>query len=160
MSEAFLATARTAGLLAALLSGTSALAQASPPPASGSGSEQSRPQPRQGQSIVVTGTRPQVIDAPDRLSFNVANDLGAQSGSLADALRNVPGVEVDLEGRVSLRGDQGVTILVDGRPSAMLRGEGRGDALMSMPANNIERVEVITNPSAAMSPEGIGRAHV
>lgn len=106
--------------------------------------------------MTVTGSRPQVIDAPDRLSFNVANDLGAQTGSLADALRNVPGVEVDLEGRVSLRGDPGVTILIDGRPSGQLRGEGRGDALLSMPANQTERVEVITNPSAAMSPEGSG----
>lgn len=121
----------------------------------------SQPQPapparERGQTVTVTGSRPQVIDAPDRLSFNVANDLGAQTGSLADALRNVPGVEVDLEGRVSLRGDPGVTILVDGRPSGQLRGEGRGDALLAMPANNIERVEVITNPSAAMSPEGSG----
>lgn len=143
---------RAAGLLAALLSGTSALAQASPPPAAGGEGSQ----PKAGQPIVVTGTRPQVIDAPDRLSFNVANDLGAQTGSLADALRNVPGVEVDLQGNVSLRGDSGVTILVDGRPSGQLRGEGRGDALLSMPANQIERVEVITNPSAAMSPEGSG----
>jgi outer membrane receptor protein involved in Fe transport len=143
---------RAACLSAALLAGTSVRAQTSLPPASGA----ERPQPQAGQTVTVTGSRPQVIDAPDRLSFNVANDLGAQSGSLADALRNVPGVEVDLQGNVSLRGDSGVTILVDGRPSGQLRGEGRGDALLSMPANNIERVEVITNPSAAMSPEGSG----
>ena len=137
----------TIAAAAALLAGTSAIAQTAPT----ARGEQARP-----QQVVVTGSRPQVIDLPDRLSFNVANDLGAQTGSLADALRNVPGVEVDLEGRVSLRGDPGVTILVDGRPSALLRGEGRGDALQSMPANQIERVEVITNPSAAFSPEGSG----
>ena len=116
-----------------------------PPPAAG--------QPRPG-TITVTGTRPDVISTPDRVSFNVANDLQAQTGTVADALRSVPGVEVDVQGNVSLRGDSGVTILVDGRPSAMLNGDSRGDVLMTMPASNIERVEVITNPSAAMSPEG------
>lgn len=104
--------------------------------------------------VVVRGARSDVIASPDRLSFNVANDLQVQNGSVADALRAVPGVEVDLEGRVSLRGDSGVTILVDGRPSAMMRGDTRGDFLQSMPAGQIERVEVITNPSAAFSPEG------
>jgi len=106
--------------------------------------------------VVVTGTRSDVVATPDRVSFNVANDLQVQTGTVADALRSVPGVEVDLQGRVSLRGDPGVTILIDGRPSAMLRGENRGDVLLSMPAGQIERVEVITNPSAAMSPEGSG----
>jgi outer membrane receptor protein involved in Fe transport len=106
--------------------------------------------------VVVTGTRSEVIATPDRISFNVANDLQVQTGTLADALRAVPGVEVDVQGNVSLRGDPGVTILIDGRPSAMLRGDNRGDAILSMPSAQIERVEVITNPSADMSPEGSG----
>jgi outer membrane receptor protein involved in Fe transport len=106
--------------------------------------------------VVVTGTRSDVIATPDRVSFNVANDLQVQTGTVADALRAVPGVEVHLQGRVSLRGDPGVTILIDGRPSTMLRGESRGDVLLSMPAGQIERVEVMTNPSAALSPEGSG----
>ncbi len=113
------------------------------------------PAPPRGD-VVVTGARSDVIASTDRTSFSVANDLQVQSGTLADALRAVPGVDVDLEGRVSLRGDPGVTILIDGRPSALLRGESRGDALMAMPAGQIERVELITNPSAAMSPEGSG----
>lgn len=106
--------------------------------------------------VVVTGNRPEVTTAIDRLSFDVSKDLQVQTGTVADALRAVPGVEVDLEGNVRLRGDAGVTILIDGRPSAMLRGESRGNVLMSMPAGQIERVEVITNPSAAFSPEGSG----
>jgi outer membrane receptor protein involved in Fe transport len=105
---------------------------------------------------VVTGRRSDVIAAPDRVSFSVANDLQVQTGTLADALRAVPGVEVDVQGNVSLRGDPGVTILVDGRPSAMLRGDNRGQVILSMPSSRIERVEVITNPSADMSPEGSG----
>lgn len=126
-----------------------AFAQAQNPP------PQSRPPEKPGE-VVVTGTRSDVIATPDRVSFNVSNDLQVQTGTVADALRAVPGVEVDLQGRVSLRGDPGVTILIDGRPSAMLRGESRGDVLLSMPAGQIERVEVITNPSAALSPEGSG----
>jgi outer membrane receptor protein involved in Fe transport len=112
--------------------------------------------PRTGQAdeVVVTGTRADVVATPDRVSFRVTDDLQVQTGTLADALRAVPGVEVDLQGRVSLRGDADVTILIDGRPSAMLRGESRGDVLLSMPANRVERVELITNPSAALSPEG------
>jgi outer membrane receptor protein involved in Fe transport len=115
-----------------------------------------RPQPTAQREVVVTGARSEVIATPDRVSFGVANDLQVQTGTLADALRAVPGVEVDVQGNVSLRGDPGVTILVDGRPSAMLRGENRGQVILSMPASRIERVEVITNPSADMSPEGSG----
>jgi hypothetical protein len=106
--------------------------------------------------VVVTGTRAEVVASTDRISFSVANDLQVQTGSVADALRVVPGVDVDLQGNVSLRGDPGVTILIDGRPSAMLRGDSRGDVLLSMPAGQLERVEVISNPSAALSPEGSG----
>lgn len=145
--------------LAASLLGAGAVQAQTPqgqPPAPGT-----RPANRQppssgqtGQEVVVTGTRSEVISTPDRTSFSVANDLQVQTGTLADALRAVPGVEVDVQGNVSLRGDPGVTILVDGRPSAMLRGDNRGDVILSMPSSQIERVEVITNPSAAMSPEG------
>ncbi|MCR5869461.1 MULTISPECIES: TonB-dependent receptor domain-containing protein [unclassified Sphingomonas] len=109
-----------------------------------------------GREVVITGRQEATRTEADRTSYDVSKDLQVQSGTLADALRAVPGVEVDLEGRVSLRGDSGVTILIDGRPAALLRGESRGDALNSMPAGQIERVEVITNPSAAMSPEGSG----
>jgi len=112
--------------------------------------------PAAPEEIVVTGTRSDIVASPDRLSFNVGNDLQVQTGTVADALRAVPGVEVDLQGRVSLRGDPGVEIWIDGRPSALLRGDNRGDVLLSMPAGQIQRVEVITNPSAAFSPEGSG----
>ncbi|HEY0111577.1 MAG TPA: TonB-dependent receptor [Allosphingosinicella sp.] len=142
--------------LAASLAAPS-FAQTQAPPAQPS---QPAGQPQQsGQKpgeIVVTGTRSEVVATSDRVSFNISNDLQVQTGTVADALRAVPGVEVDLQGRVSLRGDPGVEILIDGRPSALLRGESRGDVLLSMPAGRIERVEVITNPSAAMSPEGSG----
>lgn len=78
----------------------------------------------------------------------------AQSGSIGDALRNVPSVEVDVNGNVALRGDPNVTILIDGKPSGQFRGEGKGQALQALPAERIERVEVITNPSAEFSADG------
>ncbi len=65
--------------------------------------------------MVVTGTRSDVIATPDRVSFNVANDLQVQTGTVADALRSVPGGEVDLQGRVSLRGDPGSGTFVASR---------------------------------------------
>lgn len=106
--------------------------------------------------VVVQGVRPDILTQADRMSYNVGNDLQAQSGSVADVLRNVPGVEVDLQGNVSLRGDGNVTILIDGRPSAMFSGGSRADALQAMSGGTLERIEVITNPSAAFSPEGSG----
>ena len=138
-------------------------APSAPPPAPAPGSSAAAPgqapaapAARPGDAIVVTGARSDVIATPDRVSFSVANDLQVQTGTLADALRAVPGVEVDVQGNVSLRGDSGVTILIDGRPSALLRGDNRAQAIQSMPSSQIERVEVITNPSADMSPEGSG----
>ena len=131
----------------------SALAQAghpAPPPKAATEEE------KKSDTVVVTGIRADVNARADRLSFDVSKDLQVQTGTLAEALRSVPGVEVDLEGNVSLRGDSGVKILVDGRESALFSGEGRANAILSMPAGQIERVEVITNPSAAMSPEGSG----
>jgi outer membrane receptor protein involved in Fe transport len=144
--------------LLAVAAGLAAPGLASAQPARPAPEAAPKPAPAgdRASDVVVTGARSDVVATPDRISFNVANDLQVQTGTVADALRSVPGVEVDLQGRVSLRGDPGVTILIDGRPSAMLRGENRGDVLLSMPAGQIERVEVMTNPSAALSPEGSG----
>ncbi len=104
--------------------------------------------------VVVTGQAPAVQASIDRRSYSVASDLQAQSGSIGDALRNVPSVEVDVNGNVALRGDPNVTILIDGKPSGQFRGEGKGQALQALPAERIERVEVITNPSAEFRADG------
>jgi len=104
--------------------------------------------------IVVEGAPPPVRVDAERKSYSLTNDLQATTGSVSDALRNVPSVEVDVQGNISLRGDPNVTIMIDGKPSGMFKGEGRAQALQSLPADQIERVEVITNPSAAYSPEG------
>ncbi len=111
--------------------------------------------PKTVDEIVVTGaTQNGYRSSIDRRSYGIANDLQTTTGSISDALKNVPSVEVDLQGNVSLRGDPNVTILVDGKPSALFRGQSAAQALQSLPADSVERVEVITNPSAEFSPDG------
>lgn len=106
------------------------------------------------EGVVVTGDAAAMRTSIDRRSYSVSNDLQAQTGSISDALRNIPSVEVDVQGNVSLRGDANVTILIDGKPSGLFSGEGKADALQQLPADQIDRVEVMTNPSAAFRPDG------
>lgn len=90
----------------------------------------------------------------DKRVFNVGKDLANRGGSAEEVLDNVPSVTVDIEGNVSLRGSQGVRILIDGRPSG-LAGVGNTNGLRNIPANMIEKVEVITNPSARYEASGM-----
>jgi outer membrane receptor protein involved in Fe transport len=106
--------------------------------------------------VVITSKTPPITTAIDRRSYSVSGDLQAQTGSIADALRNVPSVEVDVQGNVSLRGDGNVTILIDGKPSTQFQGDNKAQALQQLPANQIERVEVMTNPSAEFRADGTG----
>jgi len=108
------------------------------------------------EEVVVVASPNEVRTSIDSTSYSLANDLQATTGTLADALRNVPSVEVDPDGNVSLRGDSNVTILVDGRPSSQFNGPSRGPLVLQLPADQYARVEVMTNPSAAYSPEGSG----
>lgn len=90
----------------------------------------------------------------DKRIFNVGKDLANRGGTAEDILDNVPSVTVDIEGAVSLRGSEGVRILIDGRPSG-LAGVGNANGLRNIPANMIEQVEVITNPSARYEAAGM-----
>jgi len=90
----------------------------------------------------------------DKRIFNVGKDLANRGGTAEDILDNVPSVTVDIEGAVSLRGSEGVRILIDGRPSG-LAGVGNANGLRNIPANMIDQVEVITNPSARYEAEGM-----
>lgn len=90
----------------------------------------------------------------DKRVFNVGKDLANRGGSAEEVLDNVPSVTVDIEGTVSLRGSEGVRILIDGRPSG-LAGVGNTNGLRNIPANMIEKVEVITNPSARYEASGM-----
>jgi len=84
----------------------------------------------------------------DRRSYSVSTDLKGSNGSIADALRNIPGAEVDLNGNLTLRGGA-VQIMVDGQPSQIFSGPQAAQVLQTTPADRIDRVEVINNPSAA-----------
>jgi outer membrane receptor protein involved in Fe transport len=105
------------------------------------------------QEVTVTGRRSLLNISIDRKVYNVSSDVMAQSGSASDILKNIPSVEVDIEGAVSLRGSTGVMILINGRPSPLMR-TNMAEALEQLPANSIERIEVITNPSARFKPDG------
>ncbi|MGY4384160.1 outer membrane receptor protein involved in Fe transport [Pedobacter sp. UYP24] len=90
----------------------------------------------------------------DRKVYNVGMDLIVKSGSASEVLQNVPLVQVDIDGNVSLR-NSAVTILINGKISPIM-GKNASAALQQMPAGSIERIEVITNPSAKYKPDGTG----
>ncbi|WEK17603.1 MAG: TonB-dependent receptor [Candidatus Pedobacter colombiensis] len=90
----------------------------------------------------------------DRKIYHVDMDIMAKSGSASEVLQNVPLVQVDLDGNVSLR-NSAVTILINGKISPLM-GKNAAAALQQLPANSIEKIEVITNPSAKYKPDGTG----
>jgi outer membrane receptor protein involved in Fe transport len=116
-------------------------------------------------AVTVTAERPVpavnvVAERPtnriDRQVYDVKSDISSTNGTASDALNNVPSVNVDPDGTVTLRGSSNVQILVDGKPSAMMQGDNRGASLNAMAADDIESVEVINNPGAQFGNEAGG----
>jgi outer membrane receptor protein involved in Fe transport len=107
-------------------------------------------------TVTVTGQRAAVANRVDRKVYQVGRDLQSATGSAGDVLRDLPSVEVDPDGNISLRGDSSVTVLIDGKPVSRMQGANRGDALQSIPASDIDRIEVITAPSAEFKADGSG----
>jgi outer membrane receptor protein involved in Fe transport len=103
--------------------------------------------------VVVRAEKTTVEIKLDKKVYNVGSDLMVKGGTVSDVLDNIPSVSVDVEGNVSLRGNENVKILIDGRPSNAIN---INDALRLIPADAIEKVEVITNPSARYDAEGGG----
>ena len=103
--------------------------------------------------IVIVAEKTTVDIRLDKKIYNIGKDLSVRGGSASDVLGNVPSVQVDVEGAISLRGSGNVTILIDGRPSALV-GINGAEALRQIPAEAIEKVEVITSPSARYDAEG------
>ncbi|MGI9541910.1 MAG: TonB-dependent receptor domain-containing protein [Cyclobacteriaceae bacterium] len=102
--------------------------------------------------VVVTGEKSQMEFALDKKIFNVGKDLATRGGTAVDILDNIPSVQVDVEGNVSLRGSQSVRMLINGKPSGLLGSDNGG--LRQLQSNMIEKVEIITNPSARYEAEG------
>ena len=103
--------------------------------------------------VVVIAEKSTVDIRLDKKIYNVGKDMTVKGGTASDVLDNVPSVDVDPEGIVSLRGSENVRILIDGKPSALV-GLSGADALKQLPSDAIERVEVITSPSARYDSEG------
>src|SRR5690606_38137152 len=107
---------------------------------------------QQLDEVVVKGEISQTEFRLDKRVFNVGKDISSTGASALEVLNNVPSVNVNIEGQVSLRGSQGVQMLINGKPSVIANEQG--NALGTLTADMIDRIEVITNPSAKYNAEG------
>ena len=105
------------------------------------------------EEVTVVSETTQLDVRLDKKIYTLGKDLTVAGGTVTEALENVPSVSVDIEGGISLRGNENVRILINGKPSA-LAGFGNTDVLQQLPADAIERVEVITSPSARYDAQG------
>ena len=105
--------------------------------------------------VGITAKKPVYMTDGEKTMYNVSEDPAVQSGTAADALQNAPGVEVDVEGNITLRGVSSVQIWLNNRPANM-NAEALKILLQQMPASDIEKIEVVTNPSARYSAQGAG----
>ncbi|MCK5824916.1 MAG: TonB-dependent receptor [Ichthyobacteriaceae bacterium] len=102
-------------------------------------------------NVVVTEERTYVENKIDKKVVNIGKDLLVAGASATEVMSKLPSIDVDIDGGISLRGNDNVRMLVDGRPTNL----SSADLLAEIPAENIEKVEIITNPSAKYDPDGI-----
>ena len=103
--------------------------------------------------VEVRAERTQVEIRLDKKIYNVGQDITVRGGNVSDVLANIPSIDVDFDGNISLRGNNNVTILINGKPSGLV-GLSGPQGLRSIPSESIEKVEVVTSPSARYSAEG------
>jgi iron complex outermembrane receptor protein len=104
--------------------------------------------------ITITAEQSTFQQGIDKKVFEVDKDLSSIGGSAADVLKNIPSVLVDVEGNVSFRGNGNITVWIDGHPSGMI-ASNQSAIFDQIPASSIERIELITNPSAKYDPDGV-----
>ncbi|MBH1959264.1 MAG: TonB-dependent receptor [Flavobacteriia bacterium] len=107
----------------------------------------------QGVTITAAATKPYRVEL-DKKVYDPSTDIISKGGNLQDVLTNVPSVSVETDGTVSMRGNSNVRFLINGKPSALLGIDSGANALQSIPADQIERIEVITNPSSKFEASG------
>lgn len=107
----------------------------------------------QGVVITATSTKPYKVEL-DKKTYDPSQDIVSKGGNLQDVLSNVPSVSVDTDGTVSMRGNSNIRFLINGKPSSLLGIDDGADALKSIPADQIEKIEVITNPSSKYEASG------
>jgi len=105
------------------------------------------------EEVVVNAEREFMTNEIDRKVYDPSKLILSKTGSATDILENIPSVELDLEGNITLRGSSAVRIMIDGRPSRFT-GEDLSALLQSLPGNSVEKIEVMTNPSAKYDPDG------
>ena len=107
----------------------------------------------QGVTIIAQAVKPYRVEI-DKKVYDPSLDIVSKGGNLQDVLSNVPSVTVDTDGTVSMRGNTNVKFLINGKPSSLLGIDDGANALQSIPADQIERIEVITNPSSKFEASG------
>ena len=107
----------------------------------------------QGVTIIAQAAKPYRVEI-DKKVYDPSLDIVSKGGNLQDVLSNVPSVTVDTDGTVSMRGNTNVKFLINGKPSSLLGIDDGANALQSIPADQIERIEVITNPSSKFEASG------
>lgn len=112
------------------------------------------PETTQLGEVTVTGREVTVNADRNQRSYRLAEQVAQSGGSIAEAMKALPGITIDQEGKVSLRGSDKVAVLIDGRPSGMT-GFGNQKGLNNIPAANVERIEIINNPSAKYDAAGM-----
>lgn len=103
------------------------------------------------EGVVIQAERTTIEQLIDRKVVHVGKDLSSSGSSAAEIMNKIPSVRVDMDGNISLRGDDNVRVLVDGKPTNI----DAATLLKQIPASSIEKIELITNPSAKYSPEGM-----
>ncbi|NDH90372.1 MAG: TonB-dependent receptor, partial [Flavobacteriia bacterium] len=105
------------------------------------------------EEVTVEAERQFMTNEIDRKVYDPSKLILSKTGSATDILENIPSVELDIEGNITLRGSSAVRIMIDGRPSRFT-GEDLSALLAALPGNSIEKIEVMTNPSAKYDPDG------